>query len=221
MLLALCMALTLFSVSTLAEMSDEDAAPINEATNAALEESPEQETATLSDAEDTMTRGAWMRELVNLFGLTLKKEEYPDVYFPDIEESAYFDDIMIATKYGFANVEAGDSFEPDKPLMREFAAWTLNFKLGFVNERTSYTFSDSAETEYPDDAQAAIDQGWLALQGGKFLPNAAVTATEIETMRKSATEIVEGRTISTPASHYKFADYVKELPRRGGQRFGV
>ena len=54
-----------------------------------------------------MTRGAGMRKLVNLFGLTLNEDEYPDVYFPDIEESEYFNDIMVATKYGFVDAEAG------------------------------------------------------------------------------------------------------------------
>ena len=177
------------------------------------QESPaESGLAVLFENSDTMTRGAWMRELVNLFGLTLKKDEYPDVYFPDIAESEYYDDIMVATKYGFVDVEAGDNFEPDAPLMRETAAWTLNFELGIQNEREHYTFSDADSVTHPDDAQVALDCGWFALQDGKFNQETEVLSHEIEAMKSYATETLERRRIDNERSDYQFADYVKEIP---------
>ena len=159
-----------------------------------------------------MTRGAWMRELVNLFGLTLNEDEYPDVYFPDIEESEYFNDIMVATKYGFVDVEAGDNFEPDAPLTRENAAWTLNFYLGIQKAKDSYTFSDASELTYPDDAQVAVDCGWFALTEGQFNPNLAVTAEECAAMREYAAQILAGRNTETNVADYEFADFVKVIP---------
>ena len=200
-LLAFCIALTLFPAPTLAEMPD-----------AALEESPEPETAMLTESGDAMTRGAWMGELVKLFGLTLNKDEYPDVYFPDIAESEYFDDIMIATKYGFVDVEAGDNFEPNAPLTRECAAWTLNFYLGIQNAKDSYTFSDASDLTYPDDAQVAVDCGWFALTEGRFNPKAEVTAEECAAMREYAAQILAGRNTETNIADYEFADFVKVIP---------
>ena len=116
-----------------------------------------------------MTRGEWMHELVSIFQLTLEKEEYPDVYFPDIPDSKYFDDIMVATKNGLVNVEAGDDFRPDDPLTREFAVQTVNYKLGIINEKSSYTYSDTEDVTFRDDAQVAVDQGWVTLIDGKSL----------------------------------------------------
>ena len=200
-LLAFCMALTLFPAPTLAEMPD-----------AALEESPEPETAILNEAGDAMTRGAWMGELVKLFGLTLNKDEYPDVYFPDIAESEYFDDIMVATKFGLADVEAGDNFEPDKPLTRDFAAHTLNFYLGIQNERESYSYSDANDVTWRDDAQVAVDNEWFALSDGKFHPASEVTAEETASMLSFARSALNGRKIGESVSHYAFSSYVKELP---------
>ena len=177
------------------------------------QESPaESGLAVLFENSDTMTRGAWMRELVNLFGLTLKKDEYPDVYFPDIAESEYFDDIMVATKYGFVDVEAGDTFEPEAPLTREYAAWTLNFYLGIQNDKDRYTFSDADDLAYPDDAQVAVDCGWFSLNGGRFSPKAEVTAEEVAVMREYAAQLLAGRTTTGNIADYEFADFVKIIP---------
>ncbi|MBQ6206831.1 MAG: S-layer homology domain-containing protein, partial [Oscillospiraceae bacterium] len=211
-LLAFCMAWTLFPASTLAEMSDGDAVPIIAEADATSPDEASAESAALSDAGGAMTRGAWMRELVNLFGLTLKKDEYPDVYFPDIGESDYFDAIMIATKYGFVDVDAGENFEPDNPITREFAVHTLNFYLGIQNDRDGFTFSDSDKTEYPDDAQVALDIEWLSAVDGKFSPEEIVTAEESSEMLRKAKEIHDSRTASNPVSNYEFADYVKTIP---------
>ena len=211
-LLAFCMAWTLFPASTLAETSDGDAVPIIAEADATSTDETSAESAVLSDAGNAMTRGAWMRELVNLFGLTLTKDEYPDVYFPDIGESDYFDAIMIATKYGFVDVDAGENFEPDNPITREFAVHTLNFYLGIQNDRDGFTFSDSDKTEYPDDAQVALDIEWLSAVDGKFSPEEIVTAEESSEMLRKAKEIHDSRTASNPVSNYEFADYVKTIP---------
>ena len=203
---------TLFPASTLAEMSDGDAVPIIAEADATSPDETSAESAALSDAGDAMTRGAWMREMVNLFGLTLNKDEYPDVYFPDIAESEYFDDIMVATKFGLADVEAGDNFEPDAPLTRDFAAHTLNFYLGIQNDSKSYTYSDADSVVWRDDAQVAVDNGWLALSDGKFAPASDVTAEETATMLSFAMETLNGRKADKSVANYAFSSYVKELP---------
>lgn len=160
----------------------------------------------------TYTRGEWMHELVTVFGLTLTEEEYPDIYFPDIVGTTYFDDIMVAAKYGFISVEAGDDFRPDDPLTREFAAQTINFYLGILNDREEYTYSDTSDVSAKDDAQVALDQGWFDLVGGEFLPNQSVTEAESTKMLSDAESIVEERISEQTASSYNFASYVIELP---------
>ena len=192
------------------------AAQAEEATQAAEteESNPGDNAVTLLDSGDAMTRGEWMHELVALFGLSLEESEYPDIYFPDIEGTTYFDDIMVATKYGFVDVEAGDNFGPDKPLTRETAVSTVNYYLGIHNDRETYTFSDSSETAYPDDAQVALEQGWVSLNDGKFDPQAVMSATEIQTIISAAGEILSVRNPeeSSYRHEYEFANWVKELP---------
>lgn len=158
------------------------------------------------------SRGQWLRELERVFGLTADEDAYPDVYYPDVEASEYFDAVMTAVVHGLSDVEPGDPFGPEDPLTRAFAAHTLNFLLGLQPRgEGGYTFSDSGETEYPDDAQAVVDAGWLELADGKFLPGQAVTETEARAMLEGARAELEKRD-PAPVSRYRFADYVAVLP---------
>ena len=200
LILALC--LTLLPVAVFAEPEEDVLADENNQTGAVnLMAAPAN--------GETYSRGEWVHELVSLFGLKLAKDEYPDIYFPDIVGTTYFDDIMVATKFGLISVEAGDDFRPDDPATREFAAQTLNYKLGIINEKKSYSYSDSADVTFRDDAQVAVDQGWFALSNGKFMPEQGVTEAEKNAMFASAKDILKTK---KPVANFEFADWVKTLP---------
>ena len=164
----------------------------------------------LSDAP--ISRGQWIQKLVELFELTLDKTEYPDIYYPDIVDSPFFDSIMIATKYGFIDVEAGENFEPEDFLSREDAVHMLNFYLGIQNGREEYTFVDVENAIYPDDIQVALDYGWAELQGNVFSPAAALTHAEANLMLTKAQEELDKRSVADEVTEYQFADYVKVIP---------
>ena len=227
LLLILTLCLTLLPVAALAEPREEETPAVEDIQTAlsepegesSVEPEPLQEapnaTAELQAAPSngtTYTRGEWMHELVALFGLTLTKDEYPDVYFPDIVGTTYFDDIMVATKFGLVSVEAGDDFRPEDPLTREFAAQTVNYYLGILNDKDSYIYSDTADVTFRDDAQVALDQGWFTLVGGKFMPEQSVTITESDKILADAAAFLARRNNTETKADFEFADWVKILP---------
>ena len=140
----------------------------------------------------TITRAQWLHDLVTVFDMTVEEENYPDNYFSDLEEdSQYYADILKAVQFGVVDVAAGDPVYPDAVLTRDFAAQTLNFCLGFqLDEGTSCSFTDSAQCSSPDDAQVAVNRGWLALEGQAFSPDKAVTAAEVRAMLSDAQSIL-------------------------------
>ena len=162
--------------------------------------------------EGPISRGQWVHNLVELFELTLNTAEYPDVYYPDIVDSPFFDDIMIATKYGFIDIEAGENFEPEGFLTREDAVHMLNFYLGIQNGRKEYSFKDVENAVYPDDIQVALDRGWVTIINNIFSPEAALTEEEAGVMLAKAQEELDKRNITDEIQEYQFADYVKVIP---------
>lgn len=141
------------------------------------------------NAADSMTRAEWIHNLTEVFGMTVDADNYPDNYYCDLSAAdSCYRDIMVATEFGVIDVEAGKEFQPDAAVTREFAAHTLNYCLGFQREDASYTYSDVEEVpeKYRDDAQTAIDRGWFALVDGAFVPQRAVTTSEISVMINDA-----------------------------------
>lgn len=60
----------------------------------------------------------------------------------------------------------------------------------------------------------AVNRGWFALSGGKFLPNQAVTSAEVKAMTRDARQSLEDSTITAGGdSQYTFADYVVVFPK--------
>lgn len=164
-------------------------------------------------AGDAYSRGLWLQELESVFGLTADEDTWPDVYYPDIESSAYFDAVMTAVVHGLSDVEPGGPFEPEGPLTRDYAAYTLNYLLALEKASGGYTFSDSTSTDYPDDAQAIVDAGWLALVDGAFLPQQAVTEAEARAMLDGAREELAKREEHPSENSYVLANYVIQIPK--------
>ena len=179
----------------------------------------------------TITRGQWLHDLTDLFGMSVEKENYPDNYFSDIDQNnEYYSDIMTATEIGLVDVEAGEKVCPTDPVTREFAVYTMNFCLGYTpNDKDTYGFNDKSDfihtndanaEKYFDAAQVAVEQGWLTLQDNKFLPQKYLTLLEKDTMWKAAKEYLQSQTID---ENYKnkatFADGVIEIPQETEYQF--
>ncbi len=138
-----------------------------------------------------VTRGDWLRSLVELFDMTVDEDNYPDNYFTDLSaDSEYYRDILVAVEFGLVDVEAGGEIRADDPVTREFAAHTLNQGLGFqLDEGAEYTFSDVDALVYPDDAQVAVNRGWVDLIDGAFMPSQPFTSAEAEFALADAKEV--------------------------------
>ena len=164
-------------------------------------------------AGENVTRGEWIHDLVSTFDMKIEEGLVPDTYYPDIVGTTYYSDIQTAIYFGVVDLEAGESFKPDEPVDREFAAHTLSFCMGYDTSDVTYTMDDEADLTYPGDDQIAVDMGWLALQDGKFEPSQEITTTESQNMLQSAKKVLNASAVDENHENvYKFADNVIELP---------
>jgi len=140
-----------------------------------------------------ITRAQWLHNLVVVFEMEADPDALPDNYFSDLDAShQYYEDILLAVEFGVVDVGAGYELQPDIAVTRDFAAYTLNFCLGYqLDEGETYTFSDADACVSADSAQIAVNRGWFALIGGKFAPEALITVHEIEVMLNDAADILE------------------------------
>ena len=173
-------------------------------------------TETGGDASETVTRIQWLKELTQTFEFSVEENNYPDNYYGDISSDyADYYTVMLATEFGVLDIEAGENVYPDEPATREFTAQTLNFCLGFqLEDNSTYTFSDSADTAYPEDAQVALNRGWFQLIDGKFSPDTAITSTEKTSMLADAQAVLASAVVDENHDNtYQFADFVTVVPQ--------
>lgn len=164
-------------------------------------------------AGNSVTRLEWLKALTSTFGLAVEEDNYPDNYYSDIDtSSADYYDVMLATEFGLVDVEAGEALCPNEAATREFAAHTLNLCMGYVLEEENYTFAESAAVTYPEDIQVAINQGWLALSNGNFLPEQALAQEEKAAMIAAAQAVLAGDENHPENNTYAFKDSVIVLP---------
>ncbi len=162
-----------------------------------------------------ITRSEWVSKLVSTFNMQVDDESnMPDNYFNDItSDMDCYKDILLAVEFGVIDLEAGQSFRPYDPATREFAAQTLNYCLGFkLDEGIAYTFNDSANVTYKDDAQVALNRGWFSLSNGKFCPEQTITESEMNTMLSDAVSVISGDAVSGTKNIFGVADGVIVVP---------
>ena len=172
-------------------------------------------TGTARAAEpNTVSRGEWIQRLVSTFQMTVEDHTtMPDNYFSDLSsEDTYYSDILTAVEFGVIDLEAGEPFQPDSPATREFAAQTLNFCLGFQIDEETYTYIDSNETAYPEDAQVAINRGWFVLVNGAFCPDQPITPSEMQGMLADAQSVLTSDATGEIQSDFTVAEGVIVIP---------
>ena len=172
-------------------------------------------TGTARAAEpNTVSRGEWIQQLVRTFQMTVEDHTtMPDNYFSDLSsEDTYYSDILTAVEFGVIDLEAGEPFQPDSPATREFAAQTLNFCLGFQIDEETYTYIDSNETAYPEDAQVAINRGWFVLVNGAFCPDQPITPSEMQGMLADAQSVLTSDATGESQSDFTVAEGVIVIP---------
>ena len=163
---------------------------------------------------DGLTRARWIQKLVDAFGMTVDEDDTPDNYFSDLMGTeSYYRAIMVATNFGIVDIEEGLPFAPNAPADREFVAHTLNYCLGYLPESTDYAFAEAETVTWPNDVQVAVEQGWFALEGDRFLPEQAVTVGEADGLLEMAAAVLLGEQIDVNYDgSYVFAAGVTVLP---------
>ena len=168
-----------------------------------------------TDNENKVTRAEWLSDLVSTFEMTVEDENYPDNYFSDLDSSSkYYYDILVAVQFGVVDAEAGDPIYPENPVTREFAASTLNYCLGYqLENKDSYTFTDSDKVNDKDSAQVAINRNWFTLVNGEFCPEKEVTSDEVTFMLKDAKTIWNSTDVDVNHDNkYTLAEGIIEIP---------
>lgn len=165
-------------------------------------------------ATTTVTRAQWIHSLVDMTGMKVEDNQLPDNYYNDVnKKTEYYDDIMKATAYGVIDTAAGKDFKPEEKVSREFVAHTLNFCMGFQLDEKKYTFSDDNDCTYKEDDQIAINQGWLSLESGKFVPKGEVSETDIKNISKNVKEILSKQEVKEDYdSTWNVVSGVKTIP---------
>ena len=166
------------------------------------------------NAEGHITRDEWIHKLVTELNLSIDNEIYPDDYYPDIVESEYYDDILIAIKNGLIDLEPGENFEPDKIVTREYTAHMVCSYIGRqLNENDSYTMNDMESLTYPEDDQIAIDSGWFELVNDEFKPEKEIETSEITSIINDIKSSYIMMDIdSNHENSYEYAEGVVEVP---------
>ena len=180
-----------------------------------------QDVVTYEMTGETVSRIEWVADIVSALGLSVDADQFPDDYYPDVTATdEHYQALMSAVANGLIDLDAGENFHPDDPTTREFAANTLNSRLGYIMQAESYSFTDSVDTAYADDLQVAVEQGWFALVDGKVLPQQAADAAELTAMQEKGKAAVANESIDTNyASSWTFAEDVVVIP--GGTMVSV
>ena len=173
-----------------------------------------QDVVTYEMTGETVSRIEWVADIVSALGLSVDADQFPDDYYPDVTATdEHYQALMSAVANGLIDLDAGENFHPDDPTTREFAANTLNSRLGYIMQAESYSFTDSADTAYANDLQVAVEQGWFALVDGKVLPQQAADAAELTAMQEKGKAAVANESIDTNyASSWTFAEDVVVIP---------
>lgn len=162
-------------------------------------------------AQTGITKEEWIHDLVTAFDMSIEDESTMEYYFTDVDSSTYAYDINLAANYGVFDIES-DLFKPNDYVTREFAAHTANYCLGYLDNGTTVTFSDSDDIYYEYDAIVSIQKGWFKLLSGKFEPEKLITETEAKQILNDVKNSVENVVIDENAEHtVNYANSVIQL----------
>lgn len=128
------------------------------------------------EVETTYTRGEWIQKLVDAVGYP-ENDSQRDEVFNDIANSEYKDAIETAFTYGL--IEKSESFEPDQPATREFAAITAVRALGYLPSE-DIVCKDVSDITYKKEVFIAVDTELMNLEEDNFYPKRALNNKEAQ-----------------------------------------
>lgn len=152
----------------------------------------EKQSTDLEEDTTTYTRGEWIQEIVNMYGINVDLEEASETKFTDIENSQYRDSIRIAEIYGI--VDSGDFFFPNEAVTREFAAVTVVRLLGYQGTGIPVC-KDLENINNKEEVYLALKAGAFLLEDGCFNPMDLLNKKDYEQALKHIKEVLKSTEI--------------------------
>ena len=121
------------------------------------------------------TRAEWIQTLVETCGYP-ERGEVTEPSYSDIEGTEYYNVIEKAVAYRILLPDS-ETFNPDDPATREFAAVTAVRCMGY-QPNIEIECEDAGDIIYSKEAALAIETGLLSLEENKFYPKRSLTKTE-------------------------------------------
>lgn len=139
-------------------------------------------------ADGTYTRGQWLQLLEDKLEITqIALDDDYDYVYGDSPDSPYGAVVETAQAYGLLSTPATMSadgqtaivplFNPDDSATREFVAYTVVKAMGYQGDYT-LECTDKSSLLYESEDSIAIQEGFLSLTGGAFVPDAPLTTTD-------------------------------------------
>lgn len=143
-----------------------------------------------SDNESVVTRGEWVEMLATEFSMKEVSKSDTELPYSDISDSKYCPQIVTAYYHSIlpTNIE---KFKPDEYATRDFAAYTLNNCLCYI-KNSNLKCSDFDSIKYKDAVSALTERGYFKLENDRFMPEKAVTTTEMDKIKLLIAQSLEG-----------------------------
>lgn len=145
---------------------------------------------------DIITRGQWISMLVDAMEIeSIQQLEIDDLetIFTDINGHDFEDDIINAVIYSIIDTEE-DTFRPDEPATREFAAATSVRALGFQPVQ-DIICEDANEITYLKEVETAVAMKIINIEGNKFYPLRSLTESEAQYVLEGVSGVLKSTEI--------------------------
>ena len=150
-----------------------------------------------SKAESTISLGAWI-SLINETA-EIPAGESTEPYFLNITAgSLYYEDVQAAVEWNI--IDPAWPLDPDAPLTREWAAYTLMNLAGKAGEQASAKITDLGKSQFPDHVQSAVSSGLMNLdKRNLFRPLETLSREEAVNLLDQVVSYINNRTLEDTA----------------------
>ena len=139
-----------------------------------------EEEVPVGNVEDTITKGEWVKLLLEKTETDLMNVENESYYyFSDTKDSEFGLAVETAYRRGYLPQEESNEFGINEVAEREFVAYTVYYAMGFDGEYV-LECNDLAELNYSNECALLVQQGFLSLIDEQFMPKNALTMYDKE-----------------------------------------
>ncbi len=140
---------------------------------------------------DTISLGEWIKELDEQSGISAYSQKEP--YYSNVSpDNAYYSAVQAAVEWQV--LDPSDTFEPDIPLTKEWAAMTLTNLTGEDTEGTAVV-NDLSGSAFHEEIKKAVDSGLMETDAASYFhPKQIIERDEAEQLIAKAVLSINHRT---------------------------